>query len=75
MQKTQHAHVIDLDLATEERWGTVGTEQAHKPQRLYDPSDPSTFPTPVPVTGESYTPILDYTTPPHNGKYTGSAEI
>jgi len=75
MQKKQQAHVIDLDLATEERWGTVGMEQAHKPQRLYDPSDPSTFPAPVPVPGESYTSIPDYTTPAHNGKYTGSAEI
>jgi len=75
MQKKKRVHVIDLDLATEERWGTVGMEQAHKPQRLYDPSDPSTFPAPVSVTGESYAPIPDYTAPTHNGKYTGRPEI
>ena len=75
MQKKQQTHVINLELAPEERWGTVEMEQAHKPQRLYDPSDPSTFPTPVPVTGENYTPVPDYTTPAHDGKYTGSAEL
>ena len=35
----------------------MGTEHTHKTQRFYDPSDPSTFPTPVPVAGGSYTPL------------------
>jgi len=73
--KQQAVHVVDLDLVAGEEWGTMVTEQAHKTQRLYDPSDPSTFPAPVRATGESYTPLQDYTTPAHNGKYTGSAEL
>lgn len=75
MQRNQQAHVVNLDLATEEQWGTMATEHAHKPQRLYDPSDPSTFPAPVEVTEGTYTPLHDYTTPAHDGKYTGTAEI
>jgi len=71
-RRTQQGHVIDLgpDMDTRAQWDTMGMQNAHKTQRLYDPSDPSTFPAPTSVTGDSYTPPQTY-----NGKYTGSAEI
>ena len=71
-RRTQQVHVIDLgsDMDTRAQWDTMQMQNAHKTQRLYDPSDPSTYPTPISVTGDSYTPPQTY-----NGKYTGSAEI
>jgi len=71
-RRMQQAHVIDLgpEIDTGTQWDTMGMQNAHKTQRLYDPSDPSTFPAPISVTGESYTSPHVY-----HGKYTGSAEI
>jgi len=75
-RRRQEAHVIDLDLATAGgQWETTALENTHKTQRLYDPSDPSTFPAPAPTMGESYTPSQAYITPLNHGKYTGNAEI
>ena len=73
--KERQAHVIDLTSDEGVRLEAMGMQNTHKTQRLYDPSDPSTFPTPLSVSGESYTPPQAYDTPPHLGKYTGSAEI
>ena len=69
-RRTEQAHVIDLGPDMGAEWETIEMQSAHKTQRLYDPSDPSTFPAPISVTGEGYTPPQAY-----NGKYTGSAEI
>jgi len=73
--KSRQAHVIDLVPDEGGQWETTEMQNTHKTQRLYDPSDPSTFPTPLSVSGESYTPSQAHNTPPHFGKYTGSAEI
>lgn len=75
VRRKEQAHIVELDFAAGAQWDAMAVEHAHKTQRLYDPSDPSTFPAPVPVTGESYTPLHAYTAPTHQGKYTGSAEI
>jgi len=74
-QRTQQAHVIDLDLAEGAEWGAVAMQEAHKPQRLYDPSDPSTFPDPVSADGENYEPPQAHITPARFGKYTGRPEV
>jgi len=75
-QGAQQAHIINLDPSTDENWETMAVHDAHKPQRLYDPSDPSTFPDPIPIVGEDYPSPQAYVTPPHRaGKYTGSAEV
>jgi len=74
-QRMRQAHIIDLDLATGAQWDTTATQNAYNPQRLYDPSDPSTFPAPVSGAGGSYTSSQTDNTPTRLGKYTGSAEI
>ena len=60
-RRTQQCHVIDLgpDMNTRAQWDTIEMQKAHKTQRLYDPSDPSTFPAPISVNGDSYTPPTD----------------
>lgn len=45
-----------------------GTETSHL--RLYDPSDPSTYPSHT-----DYDPSEPHTTAPHNGHYSGAAEL
>lgn len=74
-RRTRQAHTIDLDLTTGAEWKAVAMQNIHKPRRLYDPSDPSTFPDPVSNIEENYTPPQAHKTPAHLGRYTGSAEI
>ena len=69
-RRTQQTHIIDLDPDMGVQWETTGMQGTHKIQRLYDPSDPSTFPVSISVTGENHKPPQAY-----NWKYTGSAEI
>lgn len=68
-KKTRQAHVIDLDPAAGVQWDAKAIQNAHKPRRLYDPSDPSTFPPPL-SDEESYE-----LSQLHLGTYTGRAEI
>lgn len=71
----QHAHVIDLGSDTGAQWETTALQKPQTPQRLYDPSDPSTFPPPVSIGGESSTSSPAYITPARPGRYTGGAEF
>lgn len=70
---TQQGHIVNLDSSADRRWEAMAMQDAYKPQRLYDPSDPSTFPDPIPM--EGYSHLQGYIAPPHHGKYTGNAEI
>ena len=74
-RRSQQTHFIDLDPAAGEQWETTAIQDSHKPQRLYDPSDPSTFPPPAPVDSGSYESSQTHITPAYLAKYTGSAEI
>jgi len=74
-RRTQEAHLIDLDLATGGQWETTAMENTHKIHRLYDPSDPSTFPDSAPALGEGYMSSRADITPLNHGRYTGNAEI
>jgi len=72
---TQEAPAVDLDLATGGQWETTAMGNTREAQRLYDPSDPSTFPVPAPAVGEGHMLSQVYTTSPNHGKYTGNAEF
>jgi len=71
-RKTESAHIVDLDSVAETQWETTGVQNS---QKLYDPSDPSTFPPPASVGGGSYDASQVYAGAAHLGKYPGSAEI
>ena len=74
-RKTRTAHIIDLDSVAETQWEAAAIQNLQKPQKLYDPSDPSTFPPPASIDGGSYDHSQVYADAAHFGKYAGSAEI
>ena len=54
---------------------TLG-QQNYEPPKLYNPADPSTFPTSVSGGDSSHSGGGNYTTNPHQpGRYNGAAEL
>lgn len=55
-------------------YNPAGDQAIHEAPKLYDPSDPTTFPSPLP--GDDSSNSGGYTTNPYQGgRYNGAAEL